>query len=404
MTPVDFYQPSRLILQRYAQVLVDFALGSGKGTKADDIVLLQYDSLAQPLALAVYERLLARRAHPLLRQHDQAFEPIFYRLATPTQLQFFPQTYQRALVKTIDHRIYLLAESDPLYLKKIDPKKLALANQAKQPLRRWLDRKEDQGQLTWTLGLYGTEGLAKQAGLSLRQYWQQIEKACFLTKSAPVTHWRRVIAQINRIVRVLNKLPISTLRVQAQGTDLTLSLGKNRRWQGGSGRNIPSFEIFTSPDWRGSNGYISFDLPLYRYGNLIEGIRLEFVNGRVVKAAARKNQRLLEQLIKQKNADKVGEFSLTDNRFSKIDRFMANTLYDENFGGHFGNTHLALGNSYHDCFAGDPQTVGSSRWRQLGFNESAEHTDIIASTDRIVTAVLVGGQKKVLYRKGVFTL
>ena len=56
-------------------------------------------------------------------------------------------------------------------------------------------------------------------------------------------------------------------------------------WVGCSGRNIPSFEIFTSPDWRGTEGWISFNQPLYRYGNLVRGIRLEFSDGRVVRAS-----------------------------------------------------------------------------------------------------------------------
>lgn len=398
------YQPSHTILNQYAKVLVDFALGSGQGIKSNEVVLLQYDSLAQPLALAVYQRILEKQAHPLLRQHDESFDPIFYKVANSQQLQFFPKQYQKALVNTISHRIYLLAEADPLYLKNIDPKKIAIANQAKKPLRQWLNHKEDQGKLTWTLALYGTTGLAKQAGLSLRQYWQQIKKACFLNEIEPINKWQQVFKESQSIVKTLNQLPIKTIRVQAKNTDLTYSLGENRCWQGGSGRNIPSFEIFTSPDWRGTNGYISFDLPLYRYGNLIEGIYLEFAGGKVVKAKAAKNQNLLQQLIKQKNADKVGEFSLTDKRFSQINKFMAHTLYDENFGGKFGNTHLALGASYHDCYSGNAKTVSQSKWQKLGFNESPEHTDIIASTDRTVTVSLKNGQEKVIYRHGSFIL
>ena len=75
-------------------------------------------------------------------------------------------------------------------------------------------------------------------------------------------------------------------------------------------------------------------------------------------------------MVATENADKVGEFSLTDRRFSRITRFMAETLYDENVGGPFGNTHIALGNSYHDCYAGDPAAVAPEEWERLGFNES----------------------------------
>lgn len=403
MTTFD-YIPAPIILRRYAQILINFALGSGQGIKVGEVVQLQYDQPAEPLALAVYQEILKKGGHPLVRQHQESFDKLFFRIASKSQLQFFPKKYSKSLVETIDHRIYLMADSDPLFLRQVDPQKIALVNLAKKPLKTWLHQKEDQGKLTWTLALYGTAGMASQARLSLRQYWQQIRKACFLNEEQPIKKWQLVFSETARIIKILNRLPIDKIRVRAKETDITYSLGKDRVWMGGSGRNIPSFEIFTSPDWRGTNGRIYFDLPLYHYGNVIEGIYLEFVNGRVVKSQAKKNQQLLKEIIKQTNADKVGEFSLTDKRFSQINRFMAHTLYDENFGGKFGNTHLALGSSYHDCFRGNPAKLKTKDWQKLGYNDSVEHTDIIAKQDRRVEVVLTNGQTKTIYEHGIFLL
>jgi aminopeptidase len=83
---------------------------------------------------------------------------------------------------------------------------------------------------------------------------------------------------------------------------------------------------------------------------------------------------------------------------------MAETLYDENMGGPNGNTHLALGKSYHDCYLGDPGALAPTDWEQLGFNDSSVHTDIISTAPRIVTAHLKSGGTKVIYRGGRFTL
>ena len=83
---------------------------------------------------------------------------------------------------------------------------------------------------------------------------------------------------------------------------------------------------------------------------------------------------------------------------------MADTLFDENFGGRFGNTHLAVGKSYHDTYAGNIGSMTDKDFEKLGFNHSVEHTDIIASTDRTVTAVMKDGAEKVIYRHGHFTL
>ena len=65
------------------------------------------------------------------------------------------------------------------------------------------------------------------------------------------------------------------MHVEGEDVDLRISLGEQRRWLGGRGRNIPSFELFTSPDWRGTEGWIYCNQPLYRYGNLVKGIRLD---------------------------------------------------------------------------------------------------------------------------------
>jgi aminopeptidase len=181
-------------------------------------------------------------------------------------------------------------------------------------------------------------------------------------------------------------------------------VGAKRRWLGGRGRNIPSFEIFTSPDWRGTEGWIYCNQPLYRYGNLVRGIRLRFSAGRVVEASAEENERVLTEMIATEGADRIGEFSLTDRRFSRITRFMAQTLYDENTGGEYGNTHIALGRAYNDAYQGDPSSVSAAEWEELGFNSSSVHTDIVSTTDRVVTAQLRGGEERVIYSGGQFQL
>jgi aminopeptidase len=109
-------------------------------------------------------------------------------------------------------------------------------------------------------------------------------------------------------------------------------------------------------------------------------------------------------MIKRRNANRIGEYSLTDKRYSRITKFMANTLFDENVGGEFGNTHLALGNAYKDSYTGDMSQPTADDWQAWGFNESPEHTDIISTEDRVVTATLPDGSKTVIFKDGMFTV
>jgi aminopeptidase len=396
------YQPSEDMLRRYASVLVNFALASGRGIKKNEVVLITSPTPGIPLAKEVFGAVLRAGGHPLANIIEDDFKKLLLAGGSDPQIGFFPAAYYRGLADTIDHSIRILADRDPLYLSAQDPRKIMLSARAAKPYRDQLDRKEDRGAFTWTLCLYGTEGVAREAGVSLREYWRQIERACFLDKKHPVAAWRSAYAEMRRIIGVLNRMPVTALRVQAEGTDLIVGLGEKRIWLGGRGRNIPSFEIFTSPDWRRAAGHIRFDLPLYRYGQLIRDVRLELRQGRVVKAKAAKNEKLLHELIAQTNADKIGEFSLTDRRFSRISRFMAETLFDENYGGRYGNVHIALGRAYHDACRGDPEKMTKNDFQKLGFNDSPEHTDIVATTDRVVTAELRDGSKKVIYKGGEF--
>ncbi len=405
------YTPSRTVLERYARVIVRFALWGGKGIRKGDVVYLIGAEATKPLFLAVRREVLKAGGHVIANFMPESwdrwqFSRDFFELAKPHQLDWFPSHYYRGLVDEITHYIYLLGEDDPRELEGIDAKKIMRAQAARKPFMDWRTEKELRGDLSWTLALYGTEGMAREAGISLRKYWQQIIRACFLDKEDPMKEWRRVQREIERVQRALNRLTprIASLRVEGPDVNLTITPGKRRLWLGGSGRNIPSFEVFTSPDWRGTEGWIRFNQPLYRQGVKIEGIELWFSKGRVVKAKAQRNEPHLKAMLKVKNANKVGEFSLTDRRLSRITTFMANTLYDENMGGRWGNTHIALGKAYRDAFDGNPAEVSEEEWEQLGYNDSAVHTDIISTSRRRVVAILSDGGEKLIYRDGEFVL
>ncbi len=398
------YQPSDDILQKYAKVLVNFALNSGYGVKEGEVVQCLVPDVAKPLALHLQNTILKAGAHPMIQVLNTGFDHDFYSLANQDQLTFFPESYLRERVNLIDHQIGILAEPNPKELADIDPRKILLARDAKKSYRDWLNDKETKGKFTWTLALWGVEAKAKEVGLSLEEYWQQIIQACFLDAEDPIQEWRDLFALQHEIKTKLNSLEIDHLHMEGNDSDLTIKLGANRQWKMGGGRNIPSFECFTSPDWRGTEGWIRFNQPLYRYGQVIKDIELKFHQGLVVEARASQGDQFLHQMLKSPNANKAGEYSLTDKRMSRITHIMADTLFDENIGGPFGNTHLAVGMAYKDCFRGDPSQVSAKQWDEMGFNDSAEHTDIISTTDRTVTAYLTDGSHQVIYQEGMFVV
>lgn len=398
------YHPKPKTLKKYADVLVKFALNSGKGIKKGEVVQCIVPDIAKPLLVELQRSILEAGGHPMMRMLPTGIDKTFYELANEDQLTFFPKKYLKSRVDLIDHSVGIIAETDLHELKDIPPEKIMKSAESKKKVREWTQEKEYDGRLTWTLAAYGTESMAQEAGISLEEYWQQIIEACFLDKPDPVAEWKQVNKEQYRVMRALNSMKIDRLHMVAPETDIWIKMGEKRRFVGGSGRNIPSYELFTSPDWRGTEGKIYFNQPLYRYGNLIKDVRLEFKQGKVVNATASQGEKLLKEMIKRPNADKIGEYSLTDGRLSRIKRFMADTLYDENMGGRYGNTHLAVGMSYKDCYDGDPRGIKKAEWKRMGFNDSGEHCDIIATTDRTVTAHLADGSTKVIYQDGKFVV
>lgn len=398
------YSPPQEILEKYARVLVNFALNSGKGVKKGEVVRLIVSECAKPLYITLRNQILRSGAHSLTFYLPDDVSRSFFELANDEQLKFFPEKYFKGLTDDIDHSIAIISETNLHELEGIDPNKIMLKAKSSKLFKDWLDAKENAGKFTWTLGLWGTEAMAKEANMTLAEYWDQIIKACFLDETDPISKWREVFKENDRVRQQLNNLTMKQLHIKGDDVDLWITIGENRRWLGGDGRNIPSFEIFTSPDWRGTNGWIRFNQPLYRYGNLITDISLEFKDGVVVKSKASKNYEVLQKMIEVENADKIGEFSLTDKRMSRITRFMAETLFDENISGPFGNTHIALGSAYDDTYSGNIKSLTKSQKLKLGFNDSVIHTDIISTTDRTVTAHLADGSLKVIYKSGEFQL
>jgi aminopeptidase len=338
--------------------------------KAGDLVLLRFDQGATPLAEAVYDLLIEQGMVPVPRQNlTTGMEVSFYGKGSDAQIKAIPPG-DRELMENLSGLISLIAPASLTHLAGTDPAKIGLAAVARKFLREIMEAREQTGDFGWTLCAYPTPEQARCAGLTVEDYATQIRQACFLDTDDPVAEWRRVHADVTRVKKALGGLEIDRLRIQSANCDLTVTPGAERHWLGVSGHNIPSFEVFLSPDWRGTEGVYFADQPSYRSGNRVSGVRLTFRAGRVVEATANEGQEFVRgQLAMDQGAAQLGEFSLTDRRHSRIGAFMASTLFDENFGGAHGNCHVAVGASYTDTYAGDQNTLDAAKKETLGFND-----------------------------------
>ena len=391
-------------LKKYAETLWwGLSTARTKPYEPGDFVLLRFDPDALPLAEAMYDLLMDKGINPIPRQNlSSNMELSFYGKGTENQLTAIPAG-DREFIGGLNGLISLIAPASLTHLQDIDSKRIGQAAVARKFMRDIMEKREQSGDFGWTLCIYPTQALAEAAKLSMADFKAQVVKACYLDDDNPPARWNDIFEEAEKVKAWLNNLAIEHLRIQSKDTDLIVVPGEQRRWLGVSGHNIPSFEIFLSPDWRGTEGVYYADQPSFRSGNFVEGVRLTFEKGVAVKTEAKTGGDFVaKQLTLDEGANRLGEFSLTDRRFSKINAFMANTLFDENFGGPQGNCHVAVGASYADTFSGDQSTLDEGLKKELGFNDSALHWDLVNTQQKTVTATLKGGEELVIYTDGEF--
>ena len=183
-------------LEKYANVLLWALKSARKGTyKKNDIVLIRYDLAGIKLAEILQGKLLDMGLHPLLRAGSTPdMERNFFDKSNSKQL-VFQAPGDRELYSAIHGAIYLHAPESLTHLKGIDPKRIGKAALARKSLRDILDKREDEGNFGWTLCMIPTDELAKQAGLTLKQYGAQVIKACYLDKRDPVQAWKNIFSK-----------------------------------------------------------------------------------------------------------------------------------------------------------------------------------------------------------------
>lgn len=393
-------------LEKYARVMI-WGMKKARGDifKKGDYVQLRTGNAGLPLAKVVHRYLLQGGMIPVVRiAPPEDMEKDFFQLSGSSQLESrIPGDGD--LYSNLSGAVSILAPEELTHLQEINPEKIAAWSTSRKYLRDILNEREARGEFGWTLCLYPTPALAEHAEMSIGDYTREIVRAAYLDSHDPAFVWERIFDMSNRIKKWLAGMDIRFLHVQSENTDLWVAPGEKRNWLGVSGHNIPSFEIFISPDWRGTTGTYFADQPSFRNGNIVSRVELEFENGEVTDVKAEQGRDFVQKQLKMDAGScRVGEFSLTDRRMSRISRFMAHTLYDENFGGEFGNCHVALGAAYPESYAGDVSALDEEAKAELGFNDSALHWDLVNTENKTVHARLASGEDVLIYADGEFQL
>jgi aminopeptidase len=331
--------------EAFAALLCDWCLEVAPG----DRVLVDSTTLGEELAVALHRAILEREAWPFVRLTPPSLAADFYRFGSERHFSE-PQPTERAMLDGLDSLLRIDAPANVNELSLVDPTAIARAAAARRPLQELrLSRR-------WCGTLLPTPALAQQAGIDVRGFAAFVNRALFLDRPDPIAAWRELSARQAKLTERLSQA--SRIRIEADGTDLTLDV-HGRTWINSDGRrNMPSGEVFTGPHERSANGTIRFTVPTGPRGVTVRGVELEFHDGEVVSARAQDGQAYLDAALRtDEGARFLGEIGIGTN--AGIDRPSGHMLLDEKMA---GTVHLALGRSY-------PETGGQ--------NSSALHWDLL---------------------------
>jgi aminopeptidase len=283
---------------------------------------------------------------------------------------------QGALISiTGDPEPELLSDLDQSRVGRARPVKIAEAH-----LRNVMERR-----INWTIVSYPNEGWAETVfgEPDVERLWRDVEHAIRLDEPDPVAAWDEHIARLEERCRLLNERRFDAIRFRGPGTDLTVGLNKASIWASGNTEtafgvrhvpNVPTEEVFTTPDWRRTEGSVRSTMPLALPGNIIRDLELRFVDGRVVDVKASTGEEYVRaQLAADEGAARLGEVALVDgsSRVGQVGHIFFNTLFDEN-----ATCHIAYGRGISSCVEGT-EGLEDAAQQEAGVNHSTVHTDFM---------------------------
>jgi aminopeptidase len=349
-------------IREHAEILIDHSVELEEGEN----VVVSAPSVAEDLAVALVEVIGDRGGKPLTLLGSDRVSRAYLRSAE----EFETPEHTLAMVEESDVHIAVRANENVTETSDVDPETNAAHTQAMMPVR------EERLSKQWCLTQYPAPANAQLAEMSTEAYENFVWDAVSLDWDAQ----REFQAEMVEILDAADEVRIKS----GEETDLTMDLSGNSTLNDYGEANLPGGEVFTAPVRDGVDGEVHFDLPLYRYGREIDGVRLRFEDGKVVSHSAERNEDLLTGILDTDEGSRhLGELGIGMNR--QIDRFTYNMLFDEKMG---DTVHMAVGSAY-------PETVGEEN----EVNESAEHVDMIVdmSEDSVIE---VDGE--VVQRNGTF--
>ena len=368
-------------LRRYAELAVRVGANVQQGQDVAVTCLVEHAPIARAVAREAYR---AGAKHVVVVYNDLHLRRAAIELGPESEVGWspphlldwvrrWPDENPAVISLTGNPTPDLLSDLDPSLVGRADPKDLRLAM-----LENIANRT-----VNWTIVAAPNEGWATQVfgEPDLERLWDAVGQATRLDQPDPVAAWREHAAMLESRADALNARAFDAVRFRGPGTDLTIGLNQRARWDCATFEtakgishipNMPTEEVFTSPDWRRAEGAVRSTKPLVTGGTRVSDLAVRFEGGKIVEVTAASGAQIIEeQLAIDDQAPFLGEVALVDGS-SAVNRTgltFCDTLFDEN-----ATCHIAFGSGIPALLA---EPVTGDELLEHGLNVSGVHTDFM---------------------------
>ena len=403
----------KTVMRSYAKLIVRVGANVQKGQEVRVFASLDQPEFIKMLAEECYKAGASRVTVDWNYPELTKLSARYMKLRDLSETREWEKARMQDMVDHLPVRIFIESE-DPDGLRGINPKYFkAFAARIKisKPYRDAIDNKHQ-----WCIAAVPGEAWAKKVHpeLSKRAAVEQLWKDILYTARAdgedPIADWEEHNRDLKARSKYLNDLHLRELRYHsANGTDFKVGLIPTAEFHAGRDTtmqgvvydpNMPTEEVFTSPDRRTAEGIVYATKPLSYQGQLIENFSVRFEKGRALEVKAEKGQDVLEQIISMdEGCHYLGECALVpkESPIHQSGLLFYNTLFDEN-----AACHLALGFGFDECVKGF-ENMTKEELYEIGVNDAGNHTDfMIGSDDLSIDGVDEHGNVHPIFRNGTW--
>lgn len=309
----------------------------------------------------------------------------------------------------------MLASEMPGLMSDIDSEKLSEMSIYSLNTSKEFDDLREKLQVPWCIAAVPTETWAKKVFPDsqdpVKDLWNKILDICDIKSTDYTKKIKERINSLSKRCDKLNSYDFRKLKYESSnGTSFEIGLPNNHVWCSGketltNGKeilvNYPSFEVFTSPDYKSANGIVYASKPLSYQDNIIDGFWIRFKNGEALECKAKKGEQILKSLLSScKNSNYLGEVALVDysSKISKSGILFYETLFDEN-----ASCHIALGASFSECIKNGTKMT-EKELLQNNLNQCLVHVDFMIGTEDLkITGITKENKEVKIFEKGNFT-